>query len=159
MQHSIWLLYQRKFVLQVKRGNRPSVKSDVFSEAGLDTYIIQPVKMSLKVLKADQLLSVCLPNGAHCNCHLTVCCAVIRQNWSNCVLTGGPGRWPHPTGCADTAAASTAAGVGRASPGASASVSNCCWSGWTGLCGAKLKGHLYCIFYSLLLKLQSIIFA
>lgn len=40
-----------------------------------------------------------------------------------CVLTGGPGRWPHPMGCAATALASTAAGAGRGAPGGTASVS------------------------------------
>lgn len=40
------------------------------------------------------------------------------------VLTGGPGRWPRPMGCAATGLASTAAGAGRNAPGGTANVSS-----------------------------------
>lgn len=40
------------------------------------------------------------------------------------VLTGGPGRWSRPMGCAATVLASTAAGAGRGVPGGTASVSS-----------------------------------
>ncbi|KTF87223.1 hypothetical protein cypCar_00019555, partial [Cyprinus carpio] len=35
-------------------------------------------------------------------------------------MAGGPDRWPRPMGCVGTAPASTAAGGGHVSPGASA---------------------------------------
>lgn len=51
---------------------------------------IQPVIRFIKVVKADQLLSRCLPKYAQCNCHLSVCCAVIRHK----LIKLCPDRWP-----------------------------------------------------------------
>lgn len=61
-----------------------------------------------------------------------------------CVLTGGPGRWPHPMGFAAMALTSTVAGAGHVALGGIASVSSLPLPWAAGVLGLAYRGFHFC---------------